>query len=155
MFERQHQYSSLFGRLEDDPTQSWWVTMIGHCSVCLPTLVYLMSLHTTEYPRPSLPHVSAYCKWSKTGAGGGLGMRLGGTWKQVLVANAIRRITELFAIAQLFLIFREKLYNCLTDKSFVLHRFGYLFRITWSQSHSQTLPCAQKCLEMRLISYMY
>ena len=29
--------------------------MIGHCSVCLPTLVYLMSLHTTEYPRPSLP----------------------------------------------------------------------------------------------------
>ena len=82
-------------------------------------------------------------------------MRLGGTWKQVLVANAIRHITELFAIARFFLIFREKLYNCLTDKNVLsCIDLGTCLEITWSQSHSQTLPCARKYLGMRLISYM-
>ena len=77
-FERQYQYSSLFGRLEADNAKFVSYNCRSPPPLCLPSR--LPSLlpdvtHVTPSPRPSTS-IFAYCKQSKIGGDNGLGTRL-------------------------------------------------------------------------------
>ena len=100
MFERQHQYSSLFGTFKADQRNVCELQCNNDLAPppsCLPSCLLDVKkdlkilcralppsclplhlpdvMHMTPSPRPS-PSVFAYCKRSKTGGWNGLGMRL-------------------------------------------------------------------------------
>ena len=74
-FERQCQYSSLFGRFEADQPESLSYNDRAPPPSCLPDV-----MHVTLSPKPS-PSVFAYCKRSKAWGGNGLETRLHGSGK--------------------------------------------------------------------------